>query len=356
MNKKNKLKRIGVIYNAPLIGADKERSLGDVDTVLTAEEVEDALIKKGYEVVIKCMSDGEDSFPEDVDLIFNICEWTGEETYKSCRVLERLNDMGMPFTGADAKNYYETSDKLTMKKKLVENGINTPGWQILEDYRGIINPDLKYPIIVKLANEHGSVGITQNSVVENEDQLRGQIEYMVRKYKQPVLIEEFIVGREMNVTMVGNGKSLRVLPVTEMDFGNLNRKWNILTFSSKFLDRSEEYKESRPVYPPKNMSKTVLSGAAKLSKKAFERFGCHDYARMDLRVDENGKSWILEVNSNPSLENAWISSMVSAKVVGWTYDDVIEQIALAAWKRCVYSENVKSTKHGNYDFVQQAGN
>lgn len=324
-------KKVAVIYNELTEDVDDDVHLSDQDTVTTANEVCEALKVLGYEVKLKEVKADriKDLAKLKCDLVFNQCEWLGKNIDLDCEVIMTLEKNGIAYTGATAKNYYETANKIAFKKKMSALGLPTPAWVVMNDENDYLE-GLKYPLIVKPVYEHGSIGLSQESVVTDEKVLRNQVIKIIKKYEQPVLVEEFVAGKELNITVVGDV----VLPITEMEFGPLfPGRWNILTFYSKFFDRSSEFRETNAIYPPKGVEGVDLRKLERLARVVYEKLGCRDYARFDMRLTREGEPFILEVNSNPSLENARIASVVAAEAYGWSYEELIGRIVTAAWKR-----------------------
>lgn len=342
---KNGPKKIAVIYNQLSENDDDDVYLSDKDTLTTASEVCEALNKSGYNADILEVSPNKIknlvNLKDKYDLVFNLCEWLGKNIHLDCGVIKTLEKNNIPYTGASAKNYAETADKIAFKIKMTELELPTPKWQVIKNRNEKLEiGDLRFPLIVKPVYEHGSIGVSQDSIVTDEQSLRKQVSKMLEKYNQPVLIEEFITGRELNISMIGD----TILPITEMKFGKgFENKWNILTFSCKFLDRSWEFIETNAMYPTE-IEGIDLKNLQRLAKIVYKKMGCQDYVRLDIRLTREGEAFVIDLNSNPSLENARIATMVAAQAYGWNYEQLIDQIVGTAWKRCV-NENTREIRH-----------
>lgn len=327
---------INVIYNPPTLGERADVALLDADTARTAVSVWRALKNSGFESEMVQLPFENLELLEKMkaDLIFNLCEWTGREIYKECELMKYMEEIGQPYTGSDAGNYYVTTDKIAAKEEMNRLGISTPSWQVF--YTG--NESLKlaeFPLIIKPVYEHGSVGISQNSVVTDEAGLRERVKHLVVTYDQPVLAEKFILGRELKVTVVGNGAETKILPLAEVVFGSdYDWKWNILTFPSKWMQETAEFRGCSTVCPPAGLSSNKVKLLERMMLSIYRKLGCRDYARYDVRLSDEGKAYILEVNSNPSLENEpQYAPILSAATYGWNYDEFITSIVKAAWLR-----------------------
>ncbi|MCK5940834.1 MAG: ATP-grasp domain-containing protein, partial [Planctomycetes bacterium] len=152
-------------------------------------------------------------------------------------------------------------------------------------------PDLRFPLIVKPRNEAVSFGI---KIVNDEQELRDAAAVIFEKFRQPVLVERFIQGREVNVGLIGNGANVESLPPAELVFGEGPQ---IYTYEDKTRKSGREVRVQCPADLDEETSKKVRELAA----GAFRALGCLDCARVDMRLDEDGNPYILEINSLPSL-------------------------------------------------------
>lgn len=210
--------------------------------------------------------------------------------------------------------------------------IPTPEWDYVTSLDEEISKDLQYPLIVKPANSDNSFGITNKSVVTNEKELRKQLEIIVEGYGRPALIEEYIEGDEYDVCLVGNDDDVEVLPLIRSIFDKMPKGyWHI--YSSEI--KQEENKNllnairvEKPARIPKKLD-TLLS---EIAMDVYNIFDCHDYGKVEFRVDKNGNPFVLELNPNTTIEHFSFLPM-AAKLAGYSYEDLIEEILWMAVQR-----------------------
>jgi D-alanine-D-alanine ligase len=190
-------------------------------------------------------------------------------------------------------------------------------------------------MIVKPMREDASIGITNESVVTNRNDLKRRVEYVLDEHDQPALIEEYIEGREINVSVVGNDE-LITFPVAEIDFSGLPSDYpKIVSYNSKWMYKTVEYEFTKAVCPAANLSKSEITNIQETAKKVYRLLGACDYARVDMRY-KDGIPYVLELNPNPDIasdvpEDTGFTR--SAKAHGWEYGYLIRQIIKFALKR-----------------------
>lgn len=223
-------------------------------------------------------------------------------------------------------------DKIRVKKLLTYHEIPTAKWDYVYSVDEEVNSELHYPLIVKPANTDNSIGITQQSVVTNPEELRLQIQHVTETLMRPALIEEYLEGDEYDVSIFGSEQDdIRVLPLSRSIFLNDDKKrWNIYSFESKWEDYDKKSIEVQR--PPKGVSKKLISLISEIALDTYNILGCHDYGRVEIKLDANGNPHVLELNPNPSINITDCLPSV-AKLSGMSYEDFIEQILLLAIKR-----------------------
>ena len=310
--------------------------LDESDPIAEYEQIAEHLRKAGFDAYILNILDDMDIFLNDYeknrpDVIFNLVE-----IYKDIAKLEMsfaglLELLKMPYTGAPPIGLGTSQDKTLTKRILGFNGINTPKFRFLEEEKKTYRLGLKYPMIVKPALEDASVGIENDSVVSNHKDLKKRIEYILNDFKEPVLVEEYIEGRELNVAVLGD-KNPKSLPISEIDFSKMPKHlYNIVSYQAKWDPLHESYHKTIPRCPAK-LPKKVEEKAKEIALKAFKIIGCRDYARVDMRLSKDNELFILEVNPNPDLtEDAGF--MRSARHAGYTYKKALKTIVELAMKR-----------------------
>ena len=328
---------IAVLYSVPTKRATNTPYVEtDTDTTESAKEIETALAVKGATVTIHPI--GEDHIPSisDIraDVIFNLIEWTGHDLPLADRAFAAIEQTGIPFTGGNRHNYMMTSDKVSMKKALDAHALPTARWQLFEDPGQPIRTDFRFPVIVKPALEHCSIGLSRDSIVSGAEKLRRKVREMIRALAQPMLIEEFITGREFQVTALEGPKGLRVLPPAEVVFDSADPN-HMLTYASRWDENDPEYKSSHMKMT--HIDQPLVREMERLTRRTFEKLGFRDYTRLDIRTRGN-EVLILEANSNPGISDSDDYGMtLSYKAVGWTLADFVWEIVASAQRRGVKS-------------------
>jgi D-alanine-D-alanine ligase len=210
-------------------------------------------------------------------------------------------------------------------------GIQIPKYFIVKEKKERYNHRLKYPLVVKPSLEDASVGIENESIVRDAKQLKDRINYVHHYFDQPVLVEQFIEGRELNIAVLGDEKP-RALPISEIDFSKMPKHlFNIVSYQAKWDPQHESYHKTIPKCPAR-LPKTTERKAKEIAIKAFKLMGCRDYARVDMRLSKDNELYVLEVNPNPDLtEDAGF--MRSAGAAGYSYAQALKKIVLWAWAR-----------------------
>jgi len=265
------------------------------------------------------------------DVVFNLCESVYGNTCWEMNIPALLDLFRIPYTGSSPLTLGLCQDKGKVKDILQSQGILTPRYKIFDRGVGPVKGNI-FPIIVKPLHEDGSLGISKESVVFDNEALSRQIQYVIEKYHQPALVEEFIDGRELNAGLLENDGKVGVLPISEIDYSEFPEGVpKICGYEAKWMTDSIEYQKSKPICPAP-LEWVVKKRVEHIAVKAFKLFGCRDYARVDIRIDRNGKIYVLEVNPNPDISPE--SGMTRAiKVQGMTYEDFIGALLERALQR-----------------------
>jgi D-alanine-D-alanine ligase len=232
------------------------------------------------------------------DALINLCEgYYGRPQWES-NVAGIFELLGLSFTGNAAKTLAICQDKFKAKAVLRAAGLPTAPAQLM--LTGEEPLELRFPLIVKPNSEDASLGIYPDSVVRDEESLRRQVRRCLDNYKQPVLVEAFIDGREFNVSVMENGQA-KPLPVSEIDFSAMPKDMpRILGYDAKWFEDHPLYQKTPPICPAP-IDDELRSRLQGLAAAAFRTMGCRDYARVDFRLDAKVRPFILEVNPNPDI-------------------------------------------------------
>ena len=187
--------------------------------------------------------------------------------------------------------------------------------------------DLRFPLIAKPVAEGSSKGVHATSVVENEAELREAAQKMIAKYDQPALIEDYIGGREFTVGMLGERRP-KVLPPMEVVFLDQSETRPVYSFEFK-----QDWSSKIRYDVPANLEPAQLKALERAARECFIALGCRDVARVDFRMDEQGKIYFLECNPLPGLTPGWSDLVLIAKAAGIEYNALIAEILSGAFRR-----------------------
>ncbi len=265
------------------------------------------------------------------DVIFNLVEHFHDDAELEPAVAALFDLHEVAYTGATPFALSLCHKKGLTKQVLVQNGVPTPRFVSVDEPRLPRRPKLKFPLIVKPAREDASSGVERESVVHDEKQLQDRLQYVYDEYGIPILVEEYIDGREINVALLGNDPP-QILPPIAWDFSELPEGYpHIITFAAKWNPLSEAYHRVHSVCPP-DLPKRILRKVEKVSLQAYEVTGCRDYARLDVRIGDDGNAYVLEINPNPDLTEG-VSFMESAEVAEYTFGETLAMIVDMALER-----------------------
>jgi len=283
------------------------------------------------------------SIPErKFDAVFNVCD----DGFRNDPLLEPhipalLDIFDIPYTGNNYLTLGWRLNKARVKQYFCFHKIPTPEFQVFKTGKEKLNPKLKFPLFVKPVHEDASIGIRQDSLCKNKKELKKKIKFIVENYNEGALVEEFVKGREFNVSVVGNENPI-VLPISEIDFSELPEDLApIVTYNAKWNEDSVEYKKTPPMVPAKVNKKTekILN---ELALKCYKILGCRGYGRVDFRFSD-GKPYVLEVNANPDISpDAGLAK--AAKAHGWSYKELIEH---------VLKYGIEAHKKRNNDYTEE---
>lgn len=321
-------------------GADQETAVEN-DLTVIGKDIEKTLKERGYKISFFDFNDLPKAFNDlknsDVDLIVNVCERINNSSLLEPHAASILDTLQIPYTGSNPFTLGLCIDKIRVKKLLSYHKIPTPEWDYVYSLEDDIRDDLRYPLIVKPANTDNSIGITNDSVVRNKEELNRQLEKVLKEIGRPALIEEYIDGDEYDVPIIGSDEDdLRILPLARSIFDELpSNLWHIYPFESKYTDGGE-YNKIIVQRPPKNIGKKLETLLGEIALDTYNILDCHDYGRIEIRVDKNNNPYVLELNPNPSLDAEGTFS-ASAELIGMDYGDFLEEIIRLAIKR--YKDN-----------------
>ena len=317
--------RVGFTYNVKR--SDKGDDEAEWDPPETIIAIANALARQGHIVVhLEATPDLPRVLAEaDVDLIFNIAEGV-EGRNREAQVPALCELLGIPYTGSDSATLAIALDKALGKKVLLQHDILTPRFQVMESARERLSPEMRFPMIVKPNAEGSSKGIGSTSVVDSEEELRAAVKVCVERYRQPALVEEYIAGREFTVGLLGD-KRPRVLPPMEIKFKK-NTARPVYDYAVK-----QEWEEHVYYECPARLTEAEQKAMEKIARATFWALDCRDVARVDLRMDADGRIYVLEVNPLPGLTPGYSDLVLIAQAVGMEYDQLIAEIMVGGLRR-----------------------
>ncbi|MDR1316025.1 MAG: hypothetical protein LBK13_04045 [Spirochaetales bacterium] len=331
--RKRRKKEIWLIYNACPGGGQKE-SGREADERISEAAVEDelrpaaaALEELGFSPEIYALSSILDiavriSGAEKPKLIVNLAEGFRGMSSKEMNVAALFELLDIPYTGNSAKTLAVAQDKILTKRLLVSAGIPTPRWTVFAGGEFPDTRDFSYPLIAKPSREDASLGIYSDGVFSDSAGIQKAALDLVKRYRQPVLIEEFIEGREITAALLENGQETAVLPLSEILFDSLPEgSPRIAGYEAKWHGGSL-WDRGTPVVCPAAVEEGLKLRIEKTAMEVFALLWGKDYGRVDFRVDPAGNPFVLEYNPNPdiSLEGGFVRAL---RATGLEFRDFI---------------------------------
>jgi D-alanine-D-alanine ligase len=352
---------IGFIYNIAteeLLRERPEMTLRDSDTIETIEEVTRALEAGGHRVT---GMNADQALPgrlagAGLDIVFNMATGVYGES-RQTHVPAMLEYLRVPHTGpgvlAEALCHHKPEEKMVF----LGNSVPTAPFQVFRSADAPLNPDLHFPLIVKLPSEGASMGLDYDSVVHNEADLRRKIQFLMDTYQSHVMVEQYIDGREFTVAVLGHSPAY-ALPIAELEFfGKLPIRLDELEESHLELlksaignDNLELVRMESRSRVPAGLPPELEARIEKVAVDAFNALGCKDWARVDMRMDKDGNLYILEVNLGPGIASDCIFARC-AFAAGWTFDQLVNTILNHAIERYPHLNGQGTTENANRHYM-----
>jgi D-alanine-D-alanine ligase len=336
--KKKGIKLIGITYSKAErhFFPTEEAFISEQEVFQRAQVLEKILQNMGFET--KLYPGDEKLFQhlsnDGPDLILNLVDTVrGLEFLGTC-IPASLDLTQIPYTGSGMYAFILSANKALMKEILIENDIPTPQYQLVKRVREPLSKRLRFPLITKLNNYNGGVGLTNDAVSDDEKHLRKRLSYLFKTYKSPVIIEEFIEGRELSVIIVeGDKKSVYI---GEKVFApTKKRKYNFCSFDATWIEEDAYYykKFDRP------RDRRLARKVSHLAKKAFDLLEMSDYAKFDVRISKKGKPYFIDCNPNPALGPAECDCAIGniTKMYGIPFKYILARILKNSLKTSKYN-------------------
>lgn len=319
------LPSVGFTFNLKRSKSEREAEFDSIDTIKAIEKV---LTESGYDVTLLEVSEElpQKLLSKHFDIIFNIAEGENGRS-REAQVPALLDFLNLKFTGSDATTLCICLDKALTKHVVLSHNIKTPAFQVVYDREFKLENKLHFPLIVKPNAEGSSKGISSLSIVKNKRELRRLVTTLFETYTQPLLIEEFIEGREFTVGILGNGDDVTVMRPMEIEF--LQKKGhNIYDYSVKqdFIGKIEY--TCPPKMKPEN-ERLMMETA----KKIYNVLGCRDLARVDFRLSTTKGLQFIEINPLPGLAPGYSDMPMIAEKNGIPYAELINTVIKIATER-----------------------
>ncbi len=298
-----------------------------LDIERQANWIEEILREKGYRTLLLPFSLDALSLLETMNkdkavLVFNLTDSAPGEENLAYLVPGILEHMGLPYTGCSLQNLFITTNKMLTKRILKAGGIDTPPWVCKDETEALKENSIRR-YIIKPISEDASIGLDDSSIVSAKSvvsELKAKEEAM----NTPCFAEAFIEGREFTACMYGTPEKCRVLTPYEWVFQGYeeHQKEKIITYDAKWTENSFGYGHIVAKYHADASDLSLLENLTEITRKCWQAFSLTGYARVDFRIDEGGKPWVLEVNCNPSFYGFYHLALEG----GFPFEDLIQDI------------------------------
>jgi D-alanine-D-alanine ligase len=323
--------KIAILHDSDAAGPPEDPVIGQLETALRAA---------GHDVQRLTYGDRIESLVSELvrskpDLVYNLAESFAGRSALESSIAGLLNLLNLRYTGSSPAGLLLAGDKSLAKKMFAFHGLASPKFATM--YRGAIDwaGDISFPLIVKPPQEDASLGISSKSVVRDVKELLDAVNALQEERQSPVLVEEFIEGREFYVGVLGN-EAPEALPIIELDFtGFPADRPRIASWQAKWGDegdeRGDEYMGNDSVFP-EDLDEELASRIRSTAIQAFQALRLRDYARVDLRLGADGTAYVIEINPNCYLEKDSEFARAAARS-GLTHEQLVIRILELAQAR-----------------------
>jgi D-alanine-D-alanine ligase len=337
--------RIGLAYNekpesslASGAPPSSDDAYAEWDDPSTISAVEQALGFFGRVVRLEA----DEFFPQKLalarpDILFNMAEGLHGPSRESHvpAICEYLN---IPYTGSDPLALALTLHKGRTKEILAYRGVPTAPFRVIERIADLERIPLPFPLFVKPVAEGSGKGIFVNNLCDTPAALAERVLFLLERYQQPVLVETYLPGREFTVAILGNGDQTRCLPIVGFDFSALPAgSVPVYGYEAKWIWDTAEHQLAIFQCPlPPDVPDRLQREIERVALDAYQALGCRDWCRIDVRVDRFGVPNIVELNPLPGIiPDPRMNSCFpkAARVAGYSYDELIQEVVRIAWKR-----------------------
>lgn len=313
--------RVGYIPSEEAVKEDEQKES-------TVKEVKKILSKK-YDCISLIAKDNiiERLREEEVDLVFNLCNGIQGDS-KLAQIPALLEFAGIAYTGSSPLGHNLAINKILSSKIFRAANIPTPDFLSIYDLEDLEHVSMRFPILIKPNDEGSSRGIHQDSLVFNMEDLRSKAQEELKIYNPPIMLNEYIEGREFSIGLIGNGQDIEVLPIQEIDLSGLPD--DLIKFYS--FEIKAYYKNKTSYHIPAKLSREEKELLDRTAIRAYKALNILDYGRVDI-ILQNGLPYVLEINSLPGLmrERSALYRMAEATDLG--YENLVLKIVETALER-----------------------
>ncbi len=323
--------RVGFTFNVKRVAPTPDGAQdaeAEYDSPKTLQAIREAIASYGHEVVDL---EANTELPSilaatPVDVVFNIAEgFKGRNRESQVPALLELLDI--PYTGSDPAALAVALDKALAKKIVGTHGVLTPKYVLMTTGKEKLPKDVRWPLLVKPVAEGSSKGVVRKSVCASEGEVRDVVRSLVEKYRQPALVEEYISGREFTVGLLGERRP-RVLPPMEIVFLDRDEQNPIYSFEMK-----QDWDQRIRYDAPAKLEDRLRRRLEEAAREVFVALGCRDVARIDFRMDAEGRVFFIECNPLPGLTPGWSDLVMIAQAAGMDYRTLIGEILAGSIRR-----------------------
>ncbi|HNW76594.1 MAG TPA: ATP-grasp domain-containing protein [Bacteroidales bacterium] len=319
-------KTILIIHN----DLSDQATTDELDVLEQVSLVKKALIELGYAVQVLPVSFNLEKTIREIGeikpyAVFNLVETLYNRSEFSFVAPSLLGYLNVPFTGSPLVPMFLASNKMMTKDELTRHHIRTPGWFPLTDIR---RTEYNKKYILKPVWEEGSLGLDEDNVFCGSE--TEKIERFAKLNPRYFFVEEFIEGREFNISIIGDHNRPQVLPLAEMTFLDYPEgKPRIMGYSAKWNEESFEYSHTRRTFAIRDRNRPHIQQLTEICEQCWNAFGLRGYVRVDFRLDRDNTAYVIDINANPCL-SASGGFVAASKKAGMTFREAIDRIVAEA--------------------------